>query len=172
MGGDPVLGRVLGNLIALRKRSAKKRNQTLFGKSTPRAPPKVLCFYFGPVGEAVMRPFGIILAVAVTAACSPALAQVVAPQATPLGTPNVVNPGLGLATPLTSTTTNCMMLCNSQAANCKTTCVLPVPPTPLPSPSSSAAPILNATPSTACLVGCGSTQLACQSGCALNSPSR
>ena len=110
-----------------------------------------------------MRAFGIILAVAVTTASGPALAQT---------TPNVVNPTPGLSTPLTSTTTNCMMLCNSQAANCRTTCVLSVPPVPPPSPSSSPAPNLNATPSTACLVGCGSTQLACQSGCALASPSR
>jgi hypothetical protein len=111
-----------------------------------------------------MRTFGIILAVAATAACGAALAQST--------TPNVVNPGTGLSTPLTFTTTSCMMNCNSQAANCRTTCVLPVPPTPLPSPSSGQAPNLNATASTTCFVNCGSTQLACQSGCALNSPSR
>src|SRR5215472_3946028 len=46
-----------------------------------------------------MRASAIILAVAVTAACSPALAQVVAPQATPQGTPNVVNPGGDLQLP-------------------------------------------------------------------------
>src|ERR1700738_4372223 len=111
-----------------------------------------------------MRAFAIIVVVAATATGGAALAQTT--------TPNVVAPTPGLATPLTSTTTNCMMLCNSQAANCRTTCVLPVPPAPPPSPISSPAPNLNATPSTACLVGCGSTQLACQSGCALNSPSR
>jgi hypothetical protein len=65
-----------------------------------------------------MKPFGIILAVAVTVAGSPALAQVVAPQATPSGTANAVAPGQGLSTPVTSTTTNCMMSCNSQAASC------------------------------------------------------
>ena len=114
------------------------------------------------------RTLGIIEAVAVTAACSPALAQVVAPQ----GTPNVVNPNAGLQTPLTFTTTTCMMNCNSQVASCQTRCFIPTPPTPNPSPSFSPAPILNATPNTACLMGCTSTQLACQSGCALNSPSR
>jgi hypothetical protein len=107
-----------------------------------------------------MRAFVIILAAATTATSDPALAQ---------ATPNVVNPTPGLQTPITSTTTNCMMSCNSQAANCRTTCVLPAPPTPPPSPSSSQAPNLNATPSMACLVGCNSTQLACQSGCALTS---
>ena len=44
-----------------------------------------------------MRAFVIILAVAATAACGAALAQTT--------TPNVVNPGTGLATPLTFTTT-------------------------------------------------------------------
>src|SRR5262249_46658377 len=117
-------------------------------------------------GEAVMRAFAIILAVAVTAACSPALAQVVAPQATPQGTPNFVNPNAGLQTPLTFTTTTGMMNCNSQVASCQTRCFIPTPPTPKPSPSFSPAPILNATPNTACLMGCTSTQLACQGGCA------
>src|SRR5262249_19639440 len=82
--------------------------------------------------EAVMRTLGIILAVAVTVACGPALAQVVAPQATPQGTPNVVNPGGGLATPLTFTTTTCLMNCNSQVASCQTRCFIPTAPTPQP----------------------------------------
>ena len=50
-----------------------------------------------------MRAFGIILAVAATVASSPALAQ---------ATPNVVAPAQGLQTPLTFTTTTCMMNCN------------------------------------------------------------
>src|SRR5262249_5699882 len=108
-----------------------------------------------------MRAFGIILAVAVAAACNPALAQVVAPQATPQGTPNVVNPGGGLATPLTFTTTTSMVNCSSQAANCQTKRFIPAPLTSNPSPSFSRAPILNATPNTACLMGCTSTRLAC-----------
>ena len=44
-----------------------------------------------------MRGFAIILAVAATAVCGPALAQTT--------TPNVVAPSQGLSTPLTSTTT-------------------------------------------------------------------
>src|SRR6516165_7037311 len=83
-----------------------------------------------------MKPFGIILAVAVTAACSPALAQVVAPQATPQGTPNVVNPGGGLATPLTFTTTTCMMNCNSQVASCQTRCLFRRCQLPIAAPAS------------------------------------
>jgi hypothetical protein len=86
--------------------------------------------------------------------------------------PNVVNPGTGLATLLTFTTTTCMMGCNSQASNCRATCVLPLAPTPPPSPSSSQSPILNATANTTCMMNCSSVQMACQSGCALNSPSR
>jgi hypothetical protein len=111
-----------------------------------------------------MRAFAIILAVVATAASGPALAQTT--------TPNVVNPGTGLQTPLTFTTTTCMVNCNSQAANCQTRCYIPVPPTPLPSPSFNPAPILNPTANTSCIMGCTSTQLACQSGCALNAPSR
>ena len=134
------------------------------GKSAPAALGK--CYSIGGVyvSEAVMRAFAIILAVAATAACGAALAQTT--------TPNVVNPGTGLQTPLTFTTTTCMMNCNSQVASCRTTCFIPAPPTRNPSPSFSPPPILNATPNTACLMGCTSTQLACQSGCALNSPSR
>jgi hypothetical protein len=112
-----------------------------------------------------VRALGIIFAAALLAtAGSGAFAQTT--------TPNVVTPSPGLQTPLTFTTTACMMNCNSQAANCQTKCYIPVAPTPPPSPSSSPAPNLNATGGTACIMGCSSTQLACQSGCALNSPSR
>jgi hypothetical protein len=68
-----------------------------------------------------------------------------------------------------STVTNCMMNCNSAAANCQTSCVLP-PPLQVITPGSST-PIFNATTSTACAVNCSSTQLACQTGCAAQSPS-
>ena len=81
-------------------------------------------------------------------------------------TPNVTAPFQGLQTPLTSTTTNCMMLCNSQAANCKTTCFIPTPPTSI------TAGTLNPTANGACVSACSSNQLACQSNCALASPSR
>jgi len=78
--------------------------------------------YFPPViaSEIVMKVFVVIVAVAAAAASGPAVAQTT--------TPNVVNPTPGLPTPLTFTTTNCMMSCNSQAANCRTACVLPVVP--------------------------------------------
>jgi hypothetical protein len=110
-----------------------------------------------------MKTCKIILAVAMIAASGPALTQTT--------TPNVVNPNPGLQTPLTFTTTSCMMSCNSQVASCRTRCYVSLPPTPLPGPSLAPPPILNATANTACIMGCTSTQLACQSGCALNSPS-
>jgi hypothetical protein len=110
-----------------------------------------------------MRALALIVTAAAMTVSGPVLAQTT--------TPNVVAPAQGLQTPLTFTTTTCMMNCNSQAANCRTTCFVP-PPTPPPITSSSPTPILNATANSACIVGCSSTQLACQSGCALNSPSR
>jgi hypothetical protein len=54
----------------------------------------------------------------------------------------------------TSTVTNCMMTCNSTAANCRTTCVLPVVPTAPPSPSSAPAANLNSSAGTTCLLAC------------------
>jgi hypothetical protein len=85
-------------------------------------------------------------------------------------TPNVTAPLTGLATPLTSTVTNCMMSCNAQAANCQTSCFVPAPTVPPPTPISSPAPIFNATVSPACTTGCSATQLACQTNCARLSP--
>jgi hypothetical protein len=64
-----------------------------------------------------------------------------------------------------STTTNCMMSCNSQAASCQASCVLP-------STSSSGTSGTNATASGACLSNCSSQQLACQTTCARISPSQ
>ena len=118
-----------------------------------------------------MRAVAIILAVSATVACGAARAQTT--------TPNVVTPIPGLQTPLTFTTTTCMMTCNSRAANCQTGCFVPPPPVNAPGPAPNLNPaagtgtvILNTSASSACLMGCTSTQLACQSGCALNSPSR
>jgi hypothetical protein len=85
-------------------------------------------------------------------------------------TPNVVTPTPGLSTPITSTVTNCMMNCNSQAANCRTACFIPQPPTPTTAVPSGTI-TLNPTANQACTATCGSTQLACQSNCALLSPS-
>ena len=67
-----------------------------------------------------------------------ALAQQTVPSITP-----PLN-GLG-STPVTSTVTNCMMSCNSQAANCQTSCLIP------------AAPTLNATKNTSYPVGYSET---------------
>ena len=62
-----------------------------------------------------------------------------------------------------STTTGCMMACNSQAATCQYTCV---------APSSSTSSGTNTTASGSCLSNCSSQQLACQATCARISPSQ
>jgi len=68
----------------------------------------------------------------------------------------------------TSTTTNCMMTCNAQAATCQTTCFVPGAP-PVGSTSTAIAqaqsPGSNPTASTSCVMNCTTTQLACQSVC-------
>ena len=61
--------------------------------------------------------------------------------------PTVVTPTPGLSTPVTSTTTNCMMSCNAQAANCQTGCFIPVPPAVTPAGTVT----LNPTAITACV---------------------
>lgn len=66
-----------------------------------------------------------------------------------------------------STTTNCMMSCNSTAATCQAACVVPG------SPASGAATTgSNATASTSCLMNCSTQQLNCQTNCARVSPSQ
>jgi hypothetical protein len=66
----------------------------------------------------------------------------------------------------TSATTNCMMTCNSQAATCQSSCVIPGTP-----PAGAATATSNATASTSCLLGCSTQQMSCQSTCARTSPS-
>jgi hypothetical protein len=67
----------------------------------------------------------------------------------------------------TGNVTACMMLCNSQAANCQTTCLVPgVPTTTVPSATT------NSTASTTCLLNCSSVQVTCQTTCARQSPSQ
>lgn len=66
-----------------------------------------------------------------------------------------------------STTTNCMMTCNSQAATCQSTCVVPSTP-----PTSAATTTSNATAGQSCLSNCSSQQLSCQTNCARISPSQ
>ena len=66
-----------------------------------------------------------------------------------------------------STTTNCMMTCNSQAAACQSNCVVPGTP-----PTGAATATGNANASTTCVLNCSGQQLACQTICAQTSPSR
>jgi len=67
----------------------------------------------------------------------------------------------------TSNVTNCMMLCNSQAANCQTTCVIPGA-----QPTGAATTGSNANVSTSCQLNCTTQQITCQTTCARNSPSQ
>ena len=59
-----------------------------------------------------------------------------------------------------------MMSCNSQAANCQTACVILAPalasPTTLLATGTGKTGTLNATANTACVMGCTTSQLACQ----------
>ncbi len=66
----------------------------------------------------------------------------------------------------TSNVTNCMMTCNSQAAACQTTCLVPGTP-----PRGAATAIGNANLNTSCQLNCTTQQIACHTTCAQNSPS-
>jgi hypothetical protein len=66
----------------------------------------------------------------------------------------------------TSTVTNCMMACNSQAAACQTTCILPGT-----APTNAATTTSNATSSASCQINCSTQQISCQTTCARTSPS-
>ena len=66
----------------------------------------------------------------------------------------------------TSTVTNCMMACNSQAATCQTTCLVPGTP-----PTGAATTGGNANKNTGCQLTCTTQQISCQSICARTSPS-
>lgn len=87
----------------------------------------------------------------------------------------------GIRLAQTSATTTCMMTCNSQAATCQSTCLIPIAPGAATAGAASAAttgaaPAAtttgNATANTACLLNCSSVQLACQTNCAQTSPSQ
>lgn len=67
----------------------------------------------------------------------------------------------------TSTVTNCMMTCNSQAATCQTTCLVPGT-----APTGAATTTSNANLSTTCQANCSTQQISCQTTCAQNSPSQ
>jgi hypothetical protein len=66
----------------------------------------------------------------------------------------------------TFTVTNCMMACNSQAATCQTTCVVPGT-----APTNAATTTSNATSSASCQINCSTQQISCQTTCARTSPS-
>ena len=65
-----------------------------------------------------------------------------------------------------STVTNCMMACNSQAAACQTTCLVPGT-----APIGAATTTSNANLNTTCQAACSTQQIACHTVCAQNSPS-
>ena len=67
----------------------------------------------------------------------------------------------------TSTVTNCMMACNSQAASCQTTCLVPGTP-----PTNAATATGNANQSTSCQLNCTTQQVNSQTTCASTSPSQ
>jgi hypothetical protein len=69
------------------------------------------------------------------------------------------------------TATNCMMVCNAQAANCQTTCLIPTAQLPN-ALSNSVTPPQNTLANTACISACSTTQLACQTNCARLSPTQ
>jgi hypothetical protein len=66
----------------------------------------------------------------------------------------------------TSIVTNCMMACNSQAAACQTTCLIPGT-----APTGAATTAGNANQSTACQLSCTTQQISCQTLCGRTSPS-
>jgi len=67
----------------------------------------------------------------------------------------------------TSTVTNCMMICNSQAASCQANCVVPGT-----APTGAATATGNANVSTACQLNCATQQVSCQTICGRTSPSQ
>ena len=73
----------------------------------------------------------------------------------------------GAAFAQTSATTTCLMTCNSQAAACQTTCLIPGAP-----PTGAATATSNANLNTTCQVNCSTQQITCQTTCAQTSPSQ
>ncbi len=71
------------------------------------------------------------------------------------------------------TVTTCMVNCNTQAANCQSSCILPsaAAGAGLASGSAGVTPTPNAAASSNCLLSCTTTQLSCQTSCARQSPS-
>jgi hypothetical protein len=67
----------------------------------------------------------------------------------------------------TSAVTTCLMTCNSQAAACATTCIMPGA-----APTGAATTGGNANLNTTCQVNCSTQQISCQTTCAQTSPSQ
>jgi hypothetical protein len=113
--------------------------------------------------EKIMRRVTMVLAVA--AALSPA---VLAFDTAYAQAPTLVAPQTST---ISSAVTTCMMGCNSNAAACQTTCVIPGA-----SGASVAAQTATAGTGTgigtSCQLGCTTTQLTCQTVCSQSSPSR
>ena len=116
----------------------------------------MMAAYDRGAAEAVVRGLTILLAVLAIAGFATGASA---------GKINKINNATRLAQ--TSTTTNCMMTCNSQAASCQTACVVPGTP-----PTGAATTTSNATASTSCLLNCSTQQMACQTTCARVSPSK
>ncbi len=83
-----------------------------------------------------------------------------------VGTIGVANATGKIRLAQTSTVTNCMMSCNSQAAACQTTCLVPGT-----APTGAATVTGNANMNTSCQLNCTTQQIACHTTCAQNSPS-
>ncbi len=84
-----------------------------------------------------------------------------------LATIGVVNAEGKIRLAQTSTVTNCMMTCNSQAATCQTACLIPGT-----APTGAATATSNANLSTSCQANCTTQQISCQTTCAQTSPSQ
>jgi hypothetical protein len=95
------------------------------------------------------------------------LLRVLALGAATVGTMGVANATGKIRLAQTSTVTNCMMMCNSQAATCQTTCLVPGT-----APTGAATATSNANLSTSCQLNCTTLQIACHTTCAQNSPSQ
>jgi hypothetical protein len=89
-------------------------------------------------------------------------------------TPSMASGKIRLAQ--SSTATNCMMVCNAQAATCQTGCLLPSAQiSQFPNgavTSNTFTPQTNATANTICLSACTTSQLTCQTTCSRLSPSQ
>ena len=104
------------------------------------------------IGEAVMGRLAVLLGVSEIAAL--------------VATMPIAASAAHLRLAQTSTVTNCMMTCNSAAALCQTTCLVPGS-----APTGAATTTSNANVSTTCQLNCSTQQISCQTTCAQNSPS-